>query len=131
MYFVGTLIKKECSNKPDDSLIIIDYKHGEFILDKGCRRGNVVLAEKDQKVVPPDSAMSTRRPIARKQVLLDPINNRPGVHVKEAADLVCCVDGFVRHLGFSLRSCNHTRNLNQAGEHVPCPTRRLVPHPKT
>src|SRR5262245_27528772 len=100
MYFVATLIKKERSNELDDSLIIIDDKDGEFVLDKGCRGGNVVLAEKNQKVLAPDSAMTTRRPIARKEILLDPIDNRPGVHLKEAADFVCGVNGFVRHLGF-------------------------------
>jgi hypothetical protein len=82
MYFVATLTKKERSSKLDDSLIIIDDKDGEFVLDKRCRRGHVVLADEDQKVLAPNSAMATRRPIARKQILLDPINNRPGVHLK-------------------------------------------------
>ena len=101
-------MKKECSNKVGDILIIINDKDGEFALDEGCWGWNLVLTDKDQEVLAADSAMAPWSAIARKQILVDPINNRPGVHLKESGHLVCRVDRFVRHLGFTCHAGNRS-----------------------
>src|SRR5689334_6151958 len=54
-----------------------------------------MLSQEGQKIIATDSSMASGCTVRRQQTLLNPIDNRSGVDVKEAADFVCCINTLV------------------------------------
>ena len=53
-----------------------------------------MFPQKSEKIVTPDAAMAARSPVRRQQVVLDPIDDGPGIYLEKTADVVSRVDGF-------------------------------------
>src|SRR5262245_19369241 len=101
------MTKKKRPDSLDNAVIIIRDKDNRLGRNEAWGGGKLMLADKRQKVLASDAPMAAWRAISGKQILVDPIDNRPRIHVKEPADLVCCVNRFVRHLGLARHADNH------------------------
>ena len=62
-----------------------------------------MLAEERQKIITPDASMAARRSVRWKQVLIDPVDHRPGVYVEQSAHFMGSVDRFCFSVGFRRR----------------------------
>ena len=87
-------VEKALTMIDDFRFIVNDQDIETSSIHQGSRCRYLMFSQEAEKVVVTDASVATRSAIRRKQILLDPVDNRAGIHVQQAADFVCRVDRF-------------------------------------